>query len=139
MSRYVGREHTARTAHVMSLTCRVSCRVSCLRPLLLCSSPPCYGATGEYCWFWGDFFFRKDMTLTFDGIFELFPHPMYTVGYIMYYGVAMVSRSYTVFFVSLFAHLLQFGFLAWVEEPHIQRTYGSPQAHTDSSAQSVLY
>ncbi len=93
---------------------------------------------GEYCWYWGDFFFRKDMNLTFDGIFELFPHPMYTVGYVMYYGCAMIVRSYTVLFAGLFAHLMQLGFLVFVEEPHIQRTYGSGQKEDDASA-SILY
>ena len=45
---------------------------------------------GEFSWYWGDFFFRKEMTLTFDGIFELFPHPMYTVGYSLYYGYSLI-------------------------------------------------
>lgn len=34
---------------------------------------------GQYAWFWGDFFFRLERSLSFDGIFQLFPHPMYTV------------------------------------------------------------
>jgi phosphatidylethanolamine N-methyltransferase len=79
---------------------------------------------GTYCWYWGDFFYRKNVNLTFDGIFELFPHPMYTVGYSVYYGISLVTRSYTVLFVSLAAHLAQIAFLVLVEEPHIKRTYG---------------
>lgn len=93
---------------------------------------------GSYCWFWGDFFFRKDLHLTFDGIFELFPHPMYTVGYSLYYGYSLILRSYTMLFVSLIAHGLQLAFLFFVEEPHIKRTYGSPPA-IDKSKARVLY
>ncbi len=79
---------------------------------------------GTYCWYWGDFFYRKNVHLTFDGIFELFPHPMYTVGYAIYYGVSLICRSYTMLFVSLAAHMSQLVFLVLVEEPHIKRTYG---------------
>lgn len=86
---------------------------------------------GEYCWYWGDFFYAKNVQLTFDGIFELFPHPMYTVGYSLYYGYTLIVRSYTMFFVSLAAHLMQLTFLVAVEEPHIERTYGGG-SHSDS-------
>lgn len=93
---------------------------------------------GEYCWYWGDFFFRKDLNLTFDGIFELFPHPMYTVGYSSYYGYSLISRSYTMLFVSLIAHMMQLSFLVLVEEPHIERTYGGPPK-IDQEKMRVLY
>ena len=95
---------------------------------------------GEYCWYWGDFFFRKEMQLTFDGIFELFPHPMYTVGYSLYYGYSLICRSYTMLFVSLLAHGLQLTFLFVVEEPHIERLYGKPSSESaDSKSWHMLY
>lgn len=98
----------------------------------------------DYGWYWGDCFFsrghlRQPITsvetpttenkelhfdLVFDGIFEMAPHPMYSVGYAGYYGVSLLTASYPVLFVSLAAHAAQFAFLNFFENPHIERRYG---------------
>eukprot|EP00474_Spongospora_subterranea_P008421 CRZ08879.1 hypothetical protein [Spongospora subterranea] len=93
---------------------------------------------GDYSWYWGDNFFVLDQHLTFDGIFALVPHPMYTVGYALYYGLALISRSYTILIASLIAHMLQIGFLVFVENPHIDRTYGKDEAPM-STSDTILY
>ncbi|RKF66042.1 Phosphatidylethanolamine N-methyltransferase [Golovinomyces cichoracearum] len=80
----------------------------------------------DYAWYWGDFFYLVDQKLTFDGVFEMAPHPMYSVGYAGYYGISMMAASYKVFFISLIAHAAQFAFLIHVENPHIEKTYNPP-------------
>ncbi|KAL8790863.1 MAG: hypothetical protein Q9195_006188 [Heterodermia aff. obscurata] len=78
-------------------------------------------------WYWADFFFVIEQEMECTGIFRWFKDPMYTVGYIGYYGISLMAGSYRVLIVSLAAHAAQMAFLRWVEEPHFEKIYGKSQ------------
>lgn len=91
----------------------------------------------DYAWYWGDFFYLIDQELTFDGVFEMAPHPMYSVGYAGYYGISLMAASYKVLFISIIAHAAQFAFLIWVENPHIEKTYNPPPPRRSASGTPI--
>ncbi|KAI9101292.1 phosphatidylethanolamine N-methyltransferase [Phlyctochytrium arcticum] len=91
----------------------------------------------DFAWYWGDFFFLVDASLTFDGVFEMAPHPMYSVGYIGFYGTALIAQSYWVLFISLAAHASQMVFLHLVENPHIDKTYNPPTKQISTEDRKV--
>ncbi|ORY45887.1 hypothetical protein BCR33DRAFT_696905 [Rhizoclosmatium globosum] len=108
----------------------------------------------DFAWYWGDFFFfqvseppptsgassttssssnQNTNPTAESSSFELAPHPMYSVGYIGFYATALIAKSYTVFFVSLGAHISQILFFFFVESHHFERTYGTGVSESTST------
>lgn len=54
---------------------------------------------------------------------------MYTVGYAFFYGFSLITRSYPVLYVSLFAHFCQMLFLTLVEDPRPHSPFITLSSH----------
>eukprot|EP01102_Stenamoeba_stenopodia_P009549 TRINITY_DN2829_c0_g1_i1.p1 TRINITY_DN2829_c0_g1~~TRINITY_DN2829_c0_g1_i1.p1 ORF type:complete len:753 (-),score=210.08 TRINITY_DN2829_c0_g1_i1:210-2468(-) len=98
-----------------------------------------YRVVKDFAWYWGDFFFLLKQSLTFDRVFGIAPHPMYTIGYSFFYGASLITQSSTIFYVSLIAHFCQLAFLALVENPHIKKTYPDLIEEQDPLKRTILY
>ena len=68
----------------------------------------------------------------------MFPHPMYTVGYAFYYGMTLLSQSYFVLYVSVFAHFAQLFFLAFAENPRTSIARPTTSADVASASNLIM-
>lgn len=79
----------------------------------------------DYAWYWGDAFWMMVMQhdLVFDGVYEIAPHPMYSVGYAGYYGLSIGEPKATpsirgcVLIEQLLA-LIPYFLSLWLPTPH---------------------
>ena len=80
------------------------------------------GADGYY---WRDFFEREIRPVpTIAGPYRWLRNPMYTVGYLQTYGVALLVASAPGLAAAAFSQAAIIAFYRLVERPHYQRLYG---------------
>ena len=80
------------------------------------------GADGYY---WRDFFEREIRpAATIAGPYRWLRNPMYTVGYLQTYGVALLVASAPGLAAAAFSQAAIIAFYRLVERPHYQRLYG---------------
>lgn len=68
-----------------------------------------------------------------DGVFAIFPHPMYTAGYLIYFATALATRSSVLLFVASATQISQLLFLHFVEQPHVTKVYEGTSSPTSAS------
>lgn len=78
---------------------------------------------GAGAYYWRDFFFPVDRAAVSSGPYALLRNPMYTVGYLQTYGVALVTASLPGLIAAAIDQTGILLFYRWVERPHVERMH----------------
>ncbi|KAJ3314935.1 phosphatidylethanolamine N-methyltransferase, partial [Blyttiomyces sp. JEL0837] len=82
---------------------------------------------GPFGWFYGDFFIdslRDSRSLTYTGIYRFLNHPNAWASTASAWGVTLACGSWWMVAVTVFGQLSNWGFVRYVEAPHMRRRYG---------------
>lgn len=80
---------------------------------------------GGRAYYWYNFFVPGGSTGPANtGPYRFFSNPMYTIGYLQTYGIALILASWPGLVASAFAHVSIIVFYLVVEKPHFERLYG---------------
>lgn len=75
-------------------------------------------------YYWKDLFLRKKIThFQNGGIYKYFKNPMYGIGNISIYGIALLYSSPLFFMFGIFYHFSLYIFYRFIEKPHMQIIY----------------
>ncbi|MFN2570239.1 MAG: PEMT/PEM2 methyltransferase family protein [Gemmatimonadales bacterium] len=79
---------------------------------------------GAKAYYWYNFFDPDDAggPVT-SGPYRFVNNPMYTVGYLQTYGLALICRSWPALIAAAFSHLAILAFYLFIEKPHFQRLH----------------
>jgi protein-S-isoprenylcysteine O-methyltransferase Ste14 len=76
---------------------------------------------GGRAYYWYNFFTAEYPPLSTDGPYRFLKNPMYTVGYLLLYGLALFTMSLPGLAAAAFDQATILAFHRWVEEPHFER------------------
>ena len=94
---------------------------------------------GDRAYYWHNFFTTERAPLNTRGPYRFLKNPMYTVGYLPLYGLALFTMSLPGLVAAAFDQAAILAFHRWVEKPHFDRWAGAaarPQVGTPSDQQS---
>jgi protein-S-isoprenylcysteine O-methyltransferase Ste14 len=81
---------------------------------------------GSEAYYWHNFFDPEDAVgPVTSGPYRFFSSPMYTIGYLHTYGLALILRSLPGLVVAVFAHAAILTFYLVIEKPHFKRLHRS--------------
>ena len=80
---------------------------------------------GAGAYYWRDFFFPVDRPAVSSGPYALLRNPMYTVGYLQTYGLALVTASLPGLIAAAIDQAGILLFYRLVERPHVERMHRS--------------
>jgi protein-S-isoprenylcysteine O-methyltransferase Ste14 len=80
---------------------------------------------GVRAYYWHNFFTNERAPLNTRGPYRFLKNPMYTVGYLPLYGLALFTMSLPGLLAAAFDQAAILAFHRWVEKPHFDRWAGS--------------
>ena len=113
--------------------------LGCLLVLLhVWTSLSTYKILEDFGWFYGDFFIKEyKFSLNYTGIYRFLNNPENLMGGASLFGLALMSRSWTVFRLAIFAQLSNLWFSECIETPHMKKIYG-PMVRKESGIERAI-